>query len=192
MGGVYAPFWDPDNSEGYTEAFDLGDGSPWDVAFVNGDLIPGKTSITDGDSTRKIDVQNGPGVEGATMKFQSIDPSNLTIVVTLWTAKQWAAWQKFSEIFQPKPGKKPPGVIQFYHPATAAIGVTQIVSESVSTPKDGGTKGTKEVTIKARQYLKPKPAKVLPAVVIKAPGGTVAPTENDKAPGAAGAGKSTK
>jgi hypothetical protein len=182
---VISPFWDPGNEEGYIEHFELSEGSPWDLGYLDGVLIPGKVAIGDGSITRKIDVQNGPGIDGATMKFQSVDPGDLSIVVVIWTPDQWRAWQAFNESFLPKSGKKPPRAYSFYHPATAAIGIFQIVSETVGVPRFDEGKRLVSITIKARQYLKPKKAQVLPAVSIKAD--TVAPTQND-APSATKAG----
>lgn len=173
------PFWAGDGA-GAEELIDPGEASAWDTAELGGQRLPGLVRV-EGDIARKINVSSGPGLDGATLTPLGTEPASLTISVLLWTPKQWDRWKAIAPIVTPQRSKRPPQPLALSHPAASLLGVTAVLVEKVSAPKAGSVRGSVEVTITVKQWLKPRPALVgVPTLNVP----TVASVEPTRAPAA--------
>lgn len=155
------------------QQFDPSLGSDWDVAFIDGEQVPGLVKCVP-KTARKIDVANSPGLDAATLRFQGMDPGTFSLSVMVWTAEQQSALESLLAKVAPAPGRttyangkytstdksgqKRPASFQFYHPAAAAAGITTIVVESVSWYEDGPVPQSRSCTLDCKQALPPKKA----------------------------------
>lgn len=145
--------------EAHEEYADIEQRDPWSVAYLAGNRLPGRATV-EGSTQRKIDVKNGPGLDGATMTHQGYEPAEVTITLLMWTEQQWADFERIIPQLQPKPGKPPAFPMGLEHPAAAVMGITRVYVEKVSLPKEGSVPGSREVQISCKQWVK-APAKVV-------------------------------
>ena len=154
------------------QQFDPSEGSDWDVAFVDGEQVPGIVKCVP-KTARKIDTANSPGLDAATLRFQGMDPGTFSLQIMVWTAEQQASLETLLNKVAPAPGRatyangkytstniktgqKKPASFQFYHPAAAAAGITTIVVESVTWYEDGPVPQSRTCTLDCKQALPPK------------------------------------
>jgi hypothetical protein len=123
-------------------------------------IMPGIASLEDGQVSRKLDIKNAKGMDGATITHNGYEPGRLTFKLVMCRPIEWELYQQVLPLIAPKLGKPPSAPLRCEHPAAAAYGIDQVIVEKVTVPKKGSVFGTKEVTISLVQWLpQPKKAK---------------------------------
>jgi hypothetical protein len=158
---VTAVFWDSSGG-GYEELVTVYDRSDWDKLYLGGMLLPGIASLEGGDVSRKIDIKNAKGQDGATITHNGYEPAKPSFKLTLAGPAQWSLYEQILPLIAPKLGKPPSAPLRCEHPALAVHGIDQVLVEKVSLLKAGQVPGTKEVTISLVQWVpQPKKAKAM-------------------------------
>lgn len=160
------------------QLYDLSLGSAWDVCFLAAQRVPGLVKVSCS-TQRKVDAANGPGLDSATLRFQGIDPAEVGLEITVWTAAHISDLELLLATVAPKKSKKPPQPFLIAHPVTDAAGVTAVIVEKIDWYKDGPVPQSKTVTLGCKQWLLPKKA---PLGVPKLNAPTVAPVQGASAP----------
>jgi hypothetical protein len=158
MGAV---FWDVSNA-GYEQLVSTFDRSPWDQLYLGGMLLPGLAMLEDGHCSRKIDIKNAKGADGATITHNGYEPAKFTFKLTIADPIDWAMFQQVLPLIQPKLGKPPSVPLRCEYPGLAAYGIDRVIVEKVSLPKKGNVSGTREIAIHLVQWVpQPKKAKAM-------------------------------
>lgn len=160
--------------------FDPALGSPWEVCFLAAQRVPGLVKVSCS-TQRKVDSANSPGLDSATLRFQGLDPAEISIEIVVWTEAHFSDLDLLLATVAPKKTKKPPQHFLIAHPVTDAAGVTAVIVEKIDWLKEGPVPQSRAVTLGCKQWLKPKQAP-LGVPTLNAP--TVAPVES-AAPAAA-------
>lgn len=109
--------------------------SLWNTIKFNGVRAPGIAQVRGG-RRRRIDLRLTPGSSGATASNMGYDPGDFTVVLTLWTPRQWAWWQNMVYMLNPPPtAKVQPVAVKVDHPGLKSIGVTDCYVESIAIPE---------------------------------------------------------
>lgn len=158
------------------EYFNPGLGSVWDVAFLDGQQVPGIVKCVP-KTARKVDEANGPGLDAATLRLQGVSAGTFSLVIVVWTPVHLIALDallarvapvagrtvyaqgKYTTNTTPTPGnpsQKRPASFTFYHPATYAAGILSIIVEEVEWFGDGPVAQSKQVTLGCKQALPSK------------------------------------
>lgn len=161
------PFW---YAEGSGDEDDpVLDGSEWDYVVLGGYTLPGiLEEIPKAEPSRKADVKNAAGRDGATLTWQGYEPTDVTIKLLLWTEQHWEDWTKLLTFILPRPGKPPAKPFSVYHPVLAAYGITEVAVLKTPTLERAGQPGVMRATIVAKQWAKSTSA-----------GGTTTPKKAD-------------
>lgn len=171
-----------------TQLFDLALGSAWDVCFLAAQRVPGLVKVTCS-TQRKVDSANGPGLDSATLRFQGLDPAEVSIEIVVWTDEQLTDLDLLLATVAPKKTRKPPSPFTLSHPTTDAAGVAAVIVEKIDWPKDGPVPQSKVVTLGCKQWLKPKPAPMGVPQLNLANVADVLPNPTTSAPSGSGAAK---
>lgn len=142
------PFWVTDDQS------DLA----WDFCWLGEDLLPGIASLSV-ETAREIDVQRQKGSNGANLSDDGYEPATVSITLQIYTADQWATWQKVRPKIDPRNagGLKRP--LQIVHPETADAGVENVYVRRISTSNPSARSG-KTISIDCIEWFPaPKPAK---------------------------------
>ncbi len=158
------------------EYFNPGLGSVWDVAFLDGQQVPGIVKCVP-KTARKVDEANGPGLDAATLRLQGVSAGTFSLVIVVWTQVQIDALDqllarvapvagrtvyaqgKYTTTTTPTPGnpsQKRPASFTFYHPAAFAAGILSIIVEEIEWFGDGPVAQSKQVTLGCKQALPSK------------------------------------
>ena len=142
-------------------------GSAWDTARWAGKEVPGLVRVTVS-TERKIDVSNGPGIEGAQLRPQGSSPAEVGVEIVIWTDEQDTALQALLKVVDPRvSGRKlVPYILE--HPAMQRASVAGIVVEKTDWYGEGPVAGTRMVKCACKQWLKPRRA-VIGTPVITGP-----------------------
>jgi hypothetical protein len=128
---------------------------PWQTVRLAGQPLPGKAEVLGGSASRRVDVKNAPGADGAGITDRGLEPSRFKVRVTLWTAEHLAAWERRLPRIQPRAGKGGLQRASIYHPALAHLGITEVCITQVSALQPGSTVGTYVSEIDCLQWLPP-------------------------------------
>lgn len=134
-------------------------GSEWDGATWAGREVPGLVRVSVS-TERKIDVANGPGLDGAQLRFQGMSPAEISVEVVLWTVKHDTDMKALAELVAPKKSKKPPLPYPFIHPALQRANILAIVAEKVDWYGEGPVPQSRSVKFACKEWVKPKKAVV--------------------------------
>jgi hypothetical protein len=164
----------PNSGDSALEFFNPADGSLWDVAFLDGQQVPGIVTCVP-KTARKVDVANGPGLDSATIRFQGMDPGVFSLVIVVWTEQQQTQLEALLAKVAPRPGRityansaytntsvagkdvtKRPASFTFSHPAAALAGISVIVIEDVEWYAQGPVPQSRQVALSCKQVLPPK------------------------------------
>jgi hypothetical protein len=144
------PWWGTTAGEGPTFM-----PNPWDVAWFNGNALPGKWSVQ-GLPTLAVDKKKHQGVDGAAITVQGYVPGPIEIEGLIWTRDQWEFFQVFAPGIWRKPLKKAKLAtlaVTIEHPGLALWGISKFVVIGVSPPTDGPIKQSKIIKIKGLEYV---------------------------------------
>lgn len=160
------PFWDP-RGNGAVDGLDevLFD-NPWDILTLAGQRVPGLPKVS-ADRKKDVDVKKPKGSKGANITFNGDSPANVTIEVTIWTPKQWAAFQEIVlPLVDPPKADAYPSPIACSHPELALKRVKSLFFTEAPKLELDGT-GIGVVTLTALEWFpKPKPvSKVKPRTI---------------------------
>lgn len=154
------PFWLP---FGPGPIITIAQRGAWDTLKLGGNVVPGEVKLTDeGAIAIKVDRQNAKGTKGNDFVQTGYDFAKFGILITLFTAEEWDAYQDFEATILPV--QKARGVVApqaIEHPALAAKGIDKCIIISVGIAKTGQLPQTKEVLIKCEQWAKVVPSKVV-------------------------------
>jgi hypothetical protein len=109
----------------------------YDVLWVGGQQVPGIVVDVDAKLGNKFDVLSGPGASGAAIQFQGYQAAPVKIAMKLWTRNQWARYQSFRAIIQPRQTGKRPVPVDVSHPMLVVHELKRLYVESISIPKTG-------------------------------------------------------
>jgi hypothetical protein len=123
---------------------------------LGGELLPGICELPDGKVGRKLDLKNGPGLEGATATWQGYEPPEIKLVLRMWRPSHRKEFRRIRPQIQPLPGKPPAAPFTVLNEVLNDYGINLVMVEDISFPKQGKTQGEVEVEITCRQWLKPK------------------------------------
>jgi hypothetical protein len=168
------PFWDLVEA-GYEENKARHE-NPWDILFLNGTRVPGK-SMVKVNPKHVIDCKKSTSQDGGPTITRGHEAARVDITITVWTPEQWKWLQVLMDSLWRKPGqplrvKGETKAIMISHPKCAMWGVTSVLIESPSGPDDGPEKGSMVVSLKCIQYIAPpkqKKASVVAPAVGKGP-----------------------
>lgn len=144
------PWWGVTDGEGPTFL-----PNPWDVAFFNGDPLPGKWTVQ-GMPTLAVDKKKHAGVDGAAITVQGYVPGPVEIEGLIWTRRQWEFFQVHAPEIWRKPSKKAKlaqPAVTIEHPGLATWGISKFVVIGVSPPMDGPVRQSKTIKIKGLEYV---------------------------------------
>jgi len=167
------PFWDDDAAPSWVVFNAPGLGSQWDTAWLAGKQLPGVVSVK-GKTSRKIDIKNSPGSDGATITALGYEPAEMDITLRMWTPAQFVAWQAMLPDIQPKMGKPPAAPLDLAHPGANSYGIKAVIIKNVSIP-DVDDKQIATVTITCIQWLTAKKVGTQTAKTAKGPDLTQVP-----------------
>lgn len=107
----------------------------WDTLVLGADIWPGIAEISGAGVSRKLDIKQSIGTDGATMKDEGYQPARLTISITIYSEAQWLRLQELLPKVHPrKPGgSRTP--LEIYHPQSSLLGITQIYIDKIGIPK---------------------------------------------------------
>lgn len=145
---ISVPFWDT-NEAGYAQ---FGDPSPWLKGKLAGKDCPGTMDVTIPGATRKVDAQSPSGKNGAKIVIKGVEPSKVTVKITLWTSDQWTAWLAL----EPKLSVKLKESVTIYHPKADLARISNILITKEPSYEDGTPAGTKIVTFEGIDSGDPK------------------------------------
>ncbi|HEU4406755.1 MAG TPA: hypothetical protein VFS43_15925 [Polyangiaceae bacterium] len=143
------PFWDEADERAYVEVPET-QWSPFDRVFLGGKPLPGKARVTGEGFKGKLDVKSPKGAQGAKITDNGIEAPEFTIELTLWTKRQWLAYQERLPDFSPKPGKGASDPLTIDYPTTSLHGITECRVKEVSLPELG--EGSVKVELKCIQW----------------------------------------
>jgi hypothetical protein len=135
----------------------MDDPESWNTVVLAGIKVPGLAKVV-GNVSRKLDVKNAKGVDGATVTDDGADPSKIEITILLRSRAEWASFQQLIPLLNPNVKKGTAAAIDVSYPSLSLYGIRQMYVEEMSTPVDGSVSQTKEVTIRGMGWL-PPPAK---------------------------------
>jgi len=144
------PWWGVTDGEGPTFM-----PNPWDVAFFNGNPLPGKWTVQ-GEPTLAVDKKKHAGVDGAAITVQGYIPGPISVDGLIWTRDQWEFFQVFAPDIWRKPTKKAKLAqlaVTIEHPGLATWGIAKFVVIGVSPPMDGPIRQSKTIKIKGLEYV---------------------------------------
>jgi hypothetical protein len=85
------------------------------------------------------------------------DPVSFTLILTLWTPRQWLDLQTMLPQLLPAPGPNPqPRAVKAEHPSLAMVGVDTIYFEGVELPRHTG-KQIVEISFQCYEWRPPLP-----------------------------------
>lgn len=122
---------------------------------LGGHLLPGMVELPEGEPGRKLDLKNGPGLDGATATWQGYEPPELKVTLRMWRARHRTEWSRIYREIQPRPGKPPAAPFSIIHPTLADYGIALVMVEKISLPKQGKSPGEVEVMLSLREWVKP-------------------------------------
>ena len=161
------PFWEDDSAPSWVVFNTPGLGSQWDTAYLAGKQLPGVVAVK-GKTSRKIDIKNSPGSDGATITALGYEPAEIDITLRMWTPAQYIAWQAMLPDIQPKMGKPPASPLDLAHPGANSYGIKAVIIKNVSIP-DIDDKQIATVTISCIQWLTAKKVGTQTAKTSKGP-----------------------
>lgn len=115
-------------------------------------------------SPRKWQELGGYALSGATIKFTGLGLAKFDILLKLYDAADWAAWNapKFQAALKP-PSQTDQRALTVAHPYLKAVGISQCVIEDISLPRTDEY-GVTSIILSCREYRKPRPIKFLSPV----------------------------
>lgn len=116
----------------------------WDTVILGGYMFPG-VSTADGVAGRKLDVKNVRGQDKSRIKDGGYQPGKVTIECVIWDPEDLNTLSNILDAINPRPGTTRTA-LQIAHPSIAAIGITQVYVESISSPKLDKGKLTTKIT----------------------------------------------
>lgn len=127
---------------------------PWDRLYLGGVAMPGAWKV-EADCERDIEVKKSKGSDGANTTDHGYTPASITLVGTLWTAKQWVALQKVLPNLHPRQKGGPRHPVVAVHPALAVMNISTIYVKRMGAPSVGD-RGECEFRIECVEWNKPK------------------------------------
>ncbi|HEU4403799.1 MAG TPA: hypothetical protein VFS43_00685 [Polyangiaceae bacterium] len=124
------PFWDEADERAYVEVPET-QLSPFDRVFLGGKPLPGLSKVTGEGFKAKLDVKNPKGAKGAKITDNGTEPPEFTIELTLWTKRQWLAYQALVPAISPKPGKGLSDPMTIDYPTTSLHGIAECCVKEV-------------------------------------------------------------
>lgn len=126
------PFWH-ESTTGYTD-LSASVNDPWCTVKFAGNRVPGICKVTGDGLQFDLQWKKAKGASNYSVAWNGEKPSKINIDVSIYTPTQWENFQKLLVDVVPKGTKQPPP-LAVEHPALLAIGITQIIVESVSPPQ---------------------------------------------------------
>lgn len=151
----------------------LNDESPWNSVYISAPLAqpytPGLVEVTV-DKSRKADVKEIAGADGASVTYSGISPSRVEFRITIWTPDQFEALKRLWAILFPAPQKEikqtttPNGQqqavtiqkVQPYdmsHPMLNIHKIKSLVMLSASGPDPGNIPRSRVFTMRAIEFI---------------------------------------
>lgn len=140
-----------------------------DFIVLAGQQSPGLAVVAGGSSPRKWDEQQGYGTDGASLKWTGDGLAEFDVKLFLWLPSHFTAWESFKQLVKKTvPGVQPKAMV-IQNPFLDDLDISQVVvTDRTQLTLDDET-GMWAVTIKFKQYRKPKPALAAPKGAIDGP-----------------------
>lgn len=126
----------------------------WDNVIVAGRPLPCLREYPKAAPGRKLDSKSAAGSSGGTIVDKGYDLAKVTVSVSLWTPEHFRIWGALLEVIQPRAGRRRDAVA-IYHPALAALGISSVVVEKISSIEHSGTSGIFKAGFESIQYNPP-------------------------------------
>lgn len=147
----------------------------WDVAFLDGDPLPGLCDVK-GLAQLRVDTSGAKGSNGANLKILGYLPGPFELLVKTWTPGQEEILQDFIDRVwnQPRLDKSPTAALKkarpISHPKLARYNIAYCVIQGVTLPEPGPEAGTMVTRFKCNEAR--PPGKKNTARTVKASGVT--------------------
>lgn len=141
------------------------------AVFFAGTKTPG-LAVVEGSSgsPRKWQEQGGYGLTGATVRFTGLGLAKFDVLLKLYDAADWAAWQAFLPVLDPpKPGQLA-RALAVAHPYLKPLKINECVVLDISIPKTDEY-GVTQIVVYCQAFRKPK------ITLAKPEGAKVTPTD---------------
>lgn len=122
---------------------------------LGGLQLPGLVELPEGEPERKIDLKNGPGRDGATATWQGYELPEIKLTLRMWRARHRLEWRRILPQILPRPGKPPSAPFSIQHVALSDYGISHVMVQKISLPKQGKAQGEVEVTLTLREWRAP-------------------------------------
>ena len=131
----------------------------WDTVIVAGVPAPGLAQISDAAREFKIDIKDGPGIDGAESTYRGTKLSELKLEIKLWEPEHWTQLPRFLKALKFDPAKGSGHAVDISHPSLLTFDppIRSCVASYVGSPKrvrDGDT--LYEIKIDLVEYRPPK------------------------------------
>lgn len=141
---IFAPWYPKNGASG-----PLYPASVWDQVTIGGFLLPGRASIRSGGVKLAEDKKGSAGSNGALPTYFGIDPDNIAVVCTVWTAEQASKFAEVSaKLFGPN---VKPAPVAISAQALNHLPIYEVVVKQVSEARVSGQ--IREFTIMCRHWL---------------------------------------
>lgn len=124
----------------------------WDSFTAQGQTWTGKIKVRRARRAYKWDVKNPAGQEGQNQNYRGREFPPFELVFYFWDTDGWNAWQLFSQNFIYFADKTQPKAITVYHPALAAVEITQALVEDVGAPEEMNEGGEYSAKVTLREF----------------------------------------
>ena len=124
---------------------------PWDIAYIDGDPLPGMCDVSDGLTEIGIDNKNPDGKDGSAITVKGYRPGPFIIECTVWTSEQWDFLQALIDKVWRRPRKKSKVAqiaVSVQHPKLYLFGISSGALTGITFPRSASFDGGKTVSFK--------------------------------------------
>lgn len=126
----------------------------WDACYLGSYRLPGIATV-DVSLGRKLDVKSAPGSDGATITDKGYEPAKVKIRCVMWTEQHKWDLTTILTALHPKHANTKQA-LDISHASTAMLGIRSVYIQTISGPKLGSAKGTKEIEFSCVEWMKPQ------------------------------------
>jgi hypothetical protein len=141
---------------------------PIDYVVLGGQKTPGLATIVGASSPRKWDERAGYALSGATVWYHGLGLARFSLMLRLYTAEEWAAWDAFRPLVATPPRTRAAKGLQIEHPLLAHVGITAVVVDELMAPEQTDD-GEWTIEIRLIEFRQPKVALAKPDAATATP-----------------------
>ena len=106
----------------------------WEKVSLGGFELPGLVDVG-GSKSRKVDIKEVKGSDGATITDNGYEPAKVTIDLRIRTPEELATWELVFRVIDPRRKGATSEPWSIAHPAVNMIGITSIFVQTIDVPK---------------------------------------------------------